>query len=85
MLKNNITKVLLGLMLITSSCSYANHTPATGSENKANIHQKNEKCAGVVKAGKGDGSTVINGVVMEWIYVPVGSCYKLSDSSTIFE
>ena len=36
-----------------------------------------EKCAGIVKKGSADGKTVINGVEVEWIYVPAGACAKL--------
>lgn len=44
-----------------------------------------EKCAGIAQPGKGDGMANVDGVQMEWIYVPAGSCAKVSGGKIVYE
>jgi len=44
-----------------------------------------EKCAGIVKAGKADGHTVVNGKKVDWILVPAGACLKLVGGKVILD
>jgi uncharacterized membrane protein len=59
----------------------------SGSAFAAEDHSKDEKCAGVIKAGKNDCATSMNqchGHVKvdahpeAWIYVPKGTCGKIA-------
>ncbi|MEE9326579.1 MAG: DUF2282 domain-containing protein [Cocleimonas sp.] len=64
--------------------AFANHSPETGGE-KNPAYIADEKCAGVVMRGKGDGKATVDGIELEWIYVPAGSCAKISGSKIIYE
>jgi uncharacterized membrane protein len=57
-----------------------------------NDHSKEEKCAGVVKAGKNDCATSTNachghvekdGVPEAWIYLPKGTCERLAGARVV--
>lgn len=60
---------------------------SAGSTLAAEDHSKDEKCAGIIKAGKNDCATSMNqchghvGVDSHpegWIYVPKGTCEKIA-------
>ena len=71
--------------LIAVNSSFANHTVETGGSEYSNAIIGEEKCAGIVKTGQGDGRTVIGDDEYEWVYVPAGSCAKFTDSKIIFD
>jgi uncharacterized membrane protein len=63
----------------------------SGSLLAAEDHSKDEKCAGIIKAGKNDCATSMNqchGHVKTdsnpeaWIYVPKGTCDKIAGAHT---
>lgn len=86
MLTKIIIKKLITLFILTTiaGIAYANHTPETGgAESKAFI--EDEKCAGIAMRGKGDGKATVDGIELEWIYVPAGSCAKITGSKIIYD
>jgi len=46
---------------------------------------KMEKCTGIVKAGKADGQSTIDGKQVNWILMPVGQCMKFVGGKVVFE
>ena len=71
---------------------FAAGTLAFGAQSLAadNDHSKEEKCAGVIKAGKNDCATSKNQChghvntdrdAEAWIYVPKGTCAKIAGAS----
>jgi len=58
---------------------------ATVSTSAFSAKPKLEKCSGIVKKGMADGTTEINGKMVEWIYVPAGACEKLVDGIILFD
>ena len=71
--------------LIAINSSFANHTLETGGTEDSNAIVGEEKCAGIVKTGQGDGRTVIDDDEFEWVYVPAGSCAKFTGSKIIYD
>jgi len=68
----------------TMSLSIANQT-SKADEDKSSAITADEKCAGIVMKGKGDGKVKRNGLELEWIYVPAGACAKISGSKIIYD
>jgi uncharacterized membrane protein len=86
MLSKIIIKKSITFLILTSviGVAFANHTPETGGEEDP-AFIADEKCAGVVMRGKGDGKSTVGGIELEWIYVPAGSCAKISGSKIIYD
>ncbi len=82
MLKNQTIK---SLSLVSATILFSfTFNFATAEEGKAKPAEQ-EKCAGIVKQGKGDGMANVDGVQMEWIYVPAGNCAKFSGGKIVYE
>jgi len=54
---------------------------ATAEEPKIEM----EKCTGIVKAGKADGQSTIDGKQVDWILMPAGQCIKFVGGKVVFE
>ncbi len=46
---------------------------------------KMEKCTGIVKAGKADGQSTIDGKQVDWIKMPAGQCIKFVGGKVVFD
>ncbi|MEE9444289.1 MAG: DUF2282 domain-containing protein [Cocleimonas sp.] len=46
---------------------------------------KMEKCTGIVKAGKADGQSTIDGKQVDWILLQEGQCMKFVGGKVVFE
>jgi len=77
MLFNNKTKCISLLISALTLTVLAPHTFAAKPQM--------EKCSGIVKAGKADGHTVVNGKKIDWILVPAGACVKLVGGKVILD
>jgi len=46
---------------------------------------KLEKCTGIVKAGKADGQSTVDGKLVDWILMPAGQCIKFVGGKVVFD
>lgn len=73
-------------ILLNAALAAAFVTSFASSAFAADDHSGDEKCAGVIKAGKNDcatssnachGHVAVNGSPEAWIYVPKGTCERI--------
>lgn len=58
---------------------------SVGIETFAADTPKMEKCTGIVKAGKADGQSTIDGKKVDWIKMPAGQCIKFVGGKVVFD
>ncbi len=68
-----LTPVTLIGLILAGSNAYAADAP------------KLEKCTGIVKAGKADGQSTVNGKLVNWIKMPAGQCIKFVGGKVVFD
>ena len=68
-----LTPIILLGMYSLGSTAYAAEAP------------KFEKCTGIVKSGKADGQSIIDGKQVDWIKMPAGQCIKFVGGKVVFD
>ena len=83
---NTLLRAAMTSLVAMSAASFVSTALA------ADDHANDEQCAGVIKAGKNDCATVTNAChghvekdadPMAWIYVPKGTCEKVSNARVV--
>jgi uncharacterized membrane protein len=83
---NTLLRAALTSLVAMSAASFVSSALA------ADDHANDEQCAGVIKAGKNDCATATNAChghvekdadPMAWIYVPKGTCEKISGARVV--